>query len=127
MKCPPSFFILILAQVVLGRDYDETELMRLSQLYKVWSGGLLAWPYINLPFTPYWNAMKAKEDLFAHFQVYFVRSLEALISCRICHGVAPCWIESFRGIVGMNSISWAVLYAVSYMQGGAVEHDVKLT
>uniref|UniRef100_A0A383WDQ0 Cytochrome P450 n=1 Tax=Tetradesmus obliquus TaxID=3088 RepID=A0A383WDQ0_TETOB len=54
--------------VVLGRDYPEATISRLSGLYTTWAGGLLAWPFIDLPWTPFGKAVAAKQQLLDFFQ-----------------------------------------------------------
>ena len=38
-------------------------------LLQVWSAGILAFPYIDLPFTRFGKAMKARQQLLAMLQV----------------------------------------------------------
>jgi hypothetical protein len=40
-------------QLVLGRDVADDYVSRLSKLYRTWTAGLFAWPWINLPGTPF--------------------------------------------------------------------------
>jgi hypothetical protein len=40
-------------QVVMGYELPRDELQRLSDLFSVLGVGLLAWPYLDLPFTPF--------------------------------------------------------------------------
>lgn len=54
---------------MLGRDYPEATVDHLGELYTRWAKGLLAWPFIDLPFTPYGQAVKAKQGLLDFFQV----------------------------------------------------------
>jgi hypothetical protein len=53
----------------MGRDYPEATISQLSELYTTWAGGLLAWPFIDLPWTPFGKAVRAKQQLLAWFQV----------------------------------------------------------
>jgi hypothetical protein len=62
-------FLHVCLQVVMGRDYPEATISRLSGLYTTWAGGLLAWPFIDLPFTPFGKAVRAKQELLDWFQV----------------------------------------------------------
>lgn len=57
-----------IVQIVLGRDVDEKEVDELSQLFKVWTAGLFAWPFLDIPFSPFNKAMKARNQLLARFQ-----------------------------------------------------------
>lgn len=54
--------------VVLGRDYPQAKLERLSSLFTAWTGGMLAWPFIDLPFTPFGRARAARQQLLDFFQ-----------------------------------------------------------
>jgi hypothetical protein len=56
-------------QVVMGCDYPEATISNLSGLYTTWAGGLLAWPFIDLPWTPFGKAVRAKQQLLDWFQV----------------------------------------------------------
>lgn len=56
------------AQVVLGRDYEDAQVMHMMRLYQALVSGILGWPYMELPFTPYGRAMAARQQLVAMFQ-----------------------------------------------------------
>ena len=64
----PSAAGIDLSQIVLGRDVDEKEVDEMSQLFKVWTAGLFAWPFLDIPFSPFSKAMKARDQLQARFQ-----------------------------------------------------------
>lgn len=53
----------------MGRDYPEDVVNHLGELYGSWANGLLGWPYIDLPFTRFGKARRAKQDLLDWFQV----------------------------------------------------------
>lgn len=55
-------------QLTLGRAYPRAELLALSNAYQEWVGGLSAWPWLNIPFTPYAKALKARQTMIQHFQ-----------------------------------------------------------
>jgi hypothetical protein len=54
--------------MTLGRSYPRAELLTLSIAYQEWVGGLAAWPWLNIPFTPYAKALKARQTMIQHFQ-----------------------------------------------------------
>jgi hypothetical protein len=54
---------------VFGRDYSREEVLRLSQVFKTFTMGFLAWPFLDLPFTRYGNALKARQQLVDEFMV----------------------------------------------------------
>eukprot|EP00878_Enallax_costatus_P034082 GHUV01037700.1.p1 GENE.GHUV01037700.1~~GHUV01037700.1.p1 ORF type:complete len:142 (-),score=25.55 GHUV01037700.1:227-652(-) len=58
-----------LSQVVMGRDYPENVVNHPGELYGTWASGLLGWPYIDLPFTRFGKAQRAKQELLDWFQV----------------------------------------------------------
>eukprot|EP00878_Enallax_costatus_P002591 GHUV01002773.1.p1 GENE.GHUV01002773.1~~GHUV01002773.1.p1 ORF type:complete len:523 (+),score=179.47 GHUV01002773.1:316-1884(+) len=60
-------FTFIMA-VVMGRDYPENVVNHLGELYGTWASGLLGWPYIDLPFTRFGKAQRAKQELLDWFQ-----------------------------------------------------------
>jgi hypothetical protein len=55
-------------QITLGRQYNTDELDQVCGQYQQWVSGFLAWPWLDIPFTPYAKAMRAKEGLLSHFQ-----------------------------------------------------------
>jgi hypothetical protein len=55
-------------QVVLGRDYNVAQVADMMQLYQSLVSGILGWPYLELPFTPYGRAMAARRQLVGMFQ-----------------------------------------------------------
>lgn len=55
-------------QLTLGRSYPREELLTLSNAYQEWVGGLAAWPWLNIPFTRFSKAIKARETMIRHFQ-----------------------------------------------------------
>lgn len=57
-----------LLQVVLGRDYNDAQVAEMMQLYQSLVSGILGWPYLELPFTPYGRAMAARRQLVGMFQ-----------------------------------------------------------
>ncbi|KAF8059378.1 HISN7 [Scenedesmus sp. PABB004] len=60
-------FVFIIA-VILGADPPAAEVQRLRRLYLAWADGLLAFPYVSLPFTRYGRALAARRDLIAWLQ-----------------------------------------------------------
>ncbi|KIY92992.1 Cytochrome P450 26C1 [Monoraphidium neglectum] len=54
--------------VVMGRDYPQDTITRLAENYAAWTKGLLAWPFIDLPFTPFGKALRARQELLDFFQ-----------------------------------------------------------
>jgi hypothetical protein len=65
--CPvalPTLFV----QLTLGRSYTRDELLSLSNTYLQWVMGFPAWPWLNIPFTPYARALKARQTMIDHFQ-----------------------------------------------------------
>lgn len=54
--------------MTFGRPYSRQELLSLSDTYRRWVMGFPAWPWLNIPFTPFGNAMKARETMISHFQ-----------------------------------------------------------
>lgn len=40
-------------QVVMGHEVEPDEVQHLSKLFNCLSGGVLAWPYLDIPFTPF--------------------------------------------------------------------------
>jgi hypothetical protein len=55
-------------QLTFGRPFSGTELQSLHATYQQWINGLPAWPWLNIPFTPYAAALKAREVMMQHFQ-----------------------------------------------------------
>eukprot|EP00775_Hariotina_reticulata_P013035 gene13035-13164_t len=55
-------------QITLGRQYSMDELQQLAGLYQQWVSGFLAWPWLDIPFTPYAKAVRARAGLLSHFQ-----------------------------------------------------------
>jgi hypothetical protein len=56
-------------QVVMGEEVPGPMLERLSSLYADLTMGLVAWPYLDLPFTPWrkyvspcWRALATLQD-----------------------------------------------------------------
>jgi hypothetical protein len=62
----------------MGREYPQEIISHLSSLYTTWAGGLLGWPFIDLPWTPFGKAVRAKAQLLAWFQVRGLRSRECV-------------------------------------------------
>jgi hypothetical protein len=60
--CLPPF------QLTLGRSYPRAELLTFSNAYEEWVGSLRAWPWLNIPFSPFAKALKARELMIQHFQ-----------------------------------------------------------
>lgn len=56
------------SQLTLGRRYSRHELEALNKDYQQWVGGFMAWPWLDIPFTPYAGALRARERLIRHFQ-----------------------------------------------------------
>jgi hypothetical protein len=56
-------------QLTFGRVYEGAELQSLHTSYKEWINGLPAWPWLNIPFTPYAAALTARDVMMQHFQV----------------------------------------------------------
>ena len=52
----------------MGRRYNSDELAQLSKQFATWTSGFLAWPWLDLPFTPYARSLAARRDMAAHFQ-----------------------------------------------------------
>jgi len=55
-------------QLTLGRSYSREELLSLSGTYLEWVKGFPAWPWWDVPFTPYHSALKARDIMISHFQ-----------------------------------------------------------
>lgn len=53
----------------MGRDYPDDVVDHLGQLYSTWAGGIVGWPFIDLPFTAFGKAKRAKQELLNWFQV----------------------------------------------------------
>jgi hypothetical protein len=51
--CPLYPPPLLLLQLVLGRDVPDDYVSCMSNLYRTWTAGLFAWPWINLPGTAF--------------------------------------------------------------------------
>lgn len=45
----------------MGRSYTRPELLELSKTYLQWVMGFPSWPWLNIPFTPFGNAMRARQ------------------------------------------------------------------
>ncbi|WIA32262.1 hypothetical protein OEZ86_003108 [Tetradesmus obliquus] len=54
--------------ITLGREYSRQEVLALSEHYKQWTSGFLAWPWLDLPFTAFGRSMCARNALLDHFQ-----------------------------------------------------------
>lgn len=54
-------------QLTLGRTYTRAELVSLSNTYLEWVMGFAAWPWLDLPFTPFRRALKARQTMVNHF------------------------------------------------------------
>jgi len=60
-SCPPCYD----TQIVMGKEVPKPELERLSKQFAGLTTGLVAWPYLDLPFTPWrrcaepWRALWA--------------------------------------------------------------------
>jgi hypothetical protein len=78
---------MVNTQVVMGRDYPEATIANLSGLYTTWAGGLLAWPFIDLPWTPFGKAVRAKQQLLDWFQVRLQVVQETVGWLECLHGV----------------------------------------
>lgn len=63
-----GIWLLVLLQVAIGRMLPMERILRLRELFKVWTMGIMAFPSLNLPFTPYWNSMRARDELIQLFQ-----------------------------------------------------------
>eukprot|EP00879_Flechtneria_rotunda_P007705 GHRR01008078.1.p1 GENE.GHRR01008078.1~~GHRR01008078.1.p1 ORF type:complete len:426 (+),score=141.85 GHRR01008078.1:697-1974(+) len=71
VKAYPKLKLLtfdFIIQITLGREYSREEILALSADYSVWTSGFLSWPWLDIPFTPFANAMAAKRKMLAHFQ-----------------------------------------------------------
>ncbi|KAF8055110.1 CYP716B1 [Scenedesmus sp. PABB004] len=73
--------------IVMGADYDASTIDRLSNLFSAWTGGLLAWPFLDLPFTPFGRAMAARRELLAFFAGAVERARADLAAGRAVPGV----------------------------------------
>ncbi|KAF6255323.1 cytochrome P450 [Scenedesmus sp. NREL 46B-D3] len=62
------FTFEFIVAVVLGHDYEDAQVMHMMRLYQALVSGILGWPYMELPFTPYGRAMAARRQLVAMFQ-----------------------------------------------------------
>lgn len=51
--CCPTACGLSLLQIVMGRSIPEQQLQHLGGLFSSLTAGLVAWPYIDVPFTPW--------------------------------------------------------------------------
>lgn len=56
-----------IVQLTLGRTYTRAELVSLSNTYLEWVMGFPAWPWLDLPFTPFRKALKARQTMIDHF------------------------------------------------------------
>lgn len=54
--------------MVLGRDYDDAQVAHMMRLYQALVSGIMGWPYLELPFTPYGRGMAARRQLAGMFQ-----------------------------------------------------------
>lgn len=48
------FLLSLHLQVAMGQAIPDAELHRLSDLFNAVTRGLVAWPFLDIPFTP-WN------------------------------------------------------------------------
>jgi hypothetical protein len=53
-------------QLTLGRTYTRAELVSLTDSYIKWVIGFAAWPWLDIPFTPYANSIKVGQGLVGH-------------------------------------------------------------
>lgn len=55
-------------QITLGKKYTPRDIHHLHQLFHTWGQGFLAWPWLDIPLTPFAKAMRARRSLLEHFQ-----------------------------------------------------------
>lgn len=85
----------VIATVMLGLKLDEEELRKLSDLFKVWLGGLFSPLAVEIPFTPFAKAMEARRKLVTHLQRQIDMARGELQHCcpESCpHGMLPAMI-----------------------------------
>ncbi|KAI8464385.1 MAG: cytochrome P450 [Monoraphidium minutum] len=73
--------------VVMGREYDESTLTYLSGLYSTWTKGFLAWPYVDLPFTPFGKSKVARRKMLDFFDVAVKEARVELAAGRAVPGI----------------------------------------
>eukprot|EP00878_Enallax_costatus_P041537 GHUV01048343.1.p1 GENE.GHUV01048343.1~~GHUV01048343.1.p1 ORF type:complete len:522 (+),score=119.33 GHUV01048343.1:83-1648(+) len=58
----------VIVKVVFGHELPAGLRDQMSKLYAEWGDGVTAWPFINLPFTPYGRALRARGQLLEIYQ-----------------------------------------------------------
>jgi cytochrome P450 len=52
---------------VFDRQWEPQAVARLSQIFATFTDGLLAWPFLDIPFTPFAAAVAARKELLQEF------------------------------------------------------------
>eukprot|EP00775_Hariotina_reticulata_P007859 gene7859-8055_t len=78
-------------QVVLGHRIAQDELVHLSNLFSSLTKGLIAWPYLDIPFTNWHRALKAQQELVSYFQAGVTAARQQL--------EAGQWVPGVMGIL----------------------------
>ncbi|WIA16755.1 hypothetical protein OEZ85_013407 [Tetradesmus obliquus] len=74
-------------QIVMGRSIPEQQLQHLGGLFSSLTAGLVAWPYIDIPFTPWHKALAAREELCGFFLAGCAQAREALAAGQAVPGI----------------------------------------
>lgn len=84
MKLMTFDFIISLT---FGREYTQDEITTLSKQYHKCTDGFLAWPWLDIPFTPFARAMRAREEMIARFQQATEEARQMLASGKHAPGI----------------------------------------
>jgi hypothetical protein len=82
------------AQLTLGRAQGGQELRELSSLYATWNSGFLGWPWVDIPLTPFWFALRARRRLVAAFQAAVDEARGALAAGRAARGLLDAMVAA---------------------------------
>lgn len=72
---------------MFDRQWEPEAVARLSQTFATFTSGFLAWPFLDIPFTPYAAAMAARKQLLQEFCNAMEEAREAMAAGQPQRGV----------------------------------------
>lgn len=100
--------------LTFGREYTREEIRALSDQYHQWTGGFLAWPWLDIPFTPFARAMRARQAMIDQFQAATDEARQKLAAGQHVPGIIGSLVsavdeEGNRSVSSVCSMLWGVL------------------